>query len=783
VDTLIGTRLGGYTLMRVLGSGGMGTVYLAEDTTIGQQVAIKVVRTDDADYPEATTVARAAERFRQEARAVASLDHLHILPLYRYGEEETVSGTRAYMVMQYRPEGSLWDWLRRRAGLASGESLAAAPRLPAHIPVSWPMSLEEVGEYVRQAASALQYAHDHGIVHRDVKPANFLLRFDANSANPDGEMRVFLLLSDFGLAKFFSSISATSHVFGTPMYMAPEQFDGAALPASDQYALAVMIYYFLAGRPPFEGDPMQLMHRHLSVEPPPIRAFVPTLPQGIESVLVRALAKNPQERFPTIMAFADAFTQQMREVSRPASPLFSLPPRPQEARQKLSSYLPPLNPSDTAGGNNKPATDAGIFAAPLSPNPYASPTPTSDGLHSALTVQSAPSPQATPWVQQEFPTAMVRASNEATVYPLLASTTPAQDAFTPVQSWPSSPLPAPPSSPLQQQTYPAAPPTQGQEVKMGRRDALGWILGGTAVVALGAGVGVYFYVKHEPPGIKYILKGHTGEVTSVAWAPDGALLASASLDATVHLWAANSQQSSVVYRGHSAAVQTVAWRPDGSLLASGSRDKSVQVWTPGGIRTDLFANLGATVSTLAWEKGGVRLFAGTLGSGLHTFVLNSGAVKAPLQHTVIHALALSPNGNMLAIGYSDGILALLDLITRSSVISNTRFGVILSLQWSSDGTMLAVGSADNKASIINIQSQLITSLPHSAAVNGVAWEPAGSARLATVSADGVLRIWSPTGALVSTYKGQAGALSSVAWSASGLAAGAANTTILVFDVR
>src|SRR4249920_2837686 len=108
----------------------MGTVYLAEDATIGQQVAIKIVRSDANDYQDSSSAMRAAERFKQEARAVASLDHLHILPLYRYGEEETSNGKRAYIIMQYRPEGSLWDWLRRRAGLPPGQSFISQTNLP-----------------------------------------------------------------------------------------------------------------------------------------------------------------------------------------------------------------------------------------------------------------------------------------------------------------------------------------------------------------------------------------------------------------------------------------------------------------------------------------------------------------------------------------------------------------------------------------------------------------------------------------------------------------------------
>ncbi len=113
--------------MRLLGSGGMGAVYLAEDPDIGQQVAIKLVRTDTSDFLDAVCAAAAAEHFKQEARAVASLDHLHILPLYRYGEEETSSGKRAYIIMQYCPEGSLWDWLRRRAGPVQGVPIRMRP--------------------------------------------------------------------------------------------------------------------------------------------------------------------------------------------------------------------------------------------------------------------------------------------------------------------------------------------------------------------------------------------------------------------------------------------------------------------------------------------------------------------------------------------------------------------------------------------------------------------------------------------------------------------------------
>src|SRR5262249_34754181 len=205
----------------------MGAVYLAEDQSVGQQVAIKIVRTEDDDFADMFSEEEAIERFKQEARAIATLDHLHILPLYRYGEEMMFGSVRAYMVMQYRPEGSLSDWLRKRAGQKLGEHSSVSDPgtispLPAGMPTNWPLSVTEAADYLQQASSALQYAHDHGIIHRDVKPANFLLRFDKNNAA--NITNAFLLLSDFGLAKFFSSGTATSYALGTPIYMAPEQF-------------------------------------------------------------------------------------------------------------------------------------------------------------------------------------------------------------------------------------------------------------------------------------------------------------------------------------------------------------------------------------------------------------------------------------------------------------------------------------------------------------------------------------------------------------------------------
>jgi serine/threonine protein kinase len=277
--SLEGSHIGRFRLLRLLGRGGMGEVYLAEDDQLRRQVAIKVIQ---ADYPDPD----ATRLFLREARAIAMLNHSHILPLFDFGEA-TVHGTiLTYMVMPFCQEGTLAAWMQRHRNTAL-------------------LSPQDVGFLVQQAASALQYAHNRQIVHQDVKPSNFLIR-----GSEDASGRPDLMLADFGVSKSTSATASVSQsVRGTPAYMAPEQWEGTPVPATDQYALAILAYDLLTGHPPFQGGLGQVMYQHLHVIPPPPSTLNPRLPVDVDTVMQHALAKKPEERFGSISAFARAFEQ------------------------------------------------------------------------------------------------------------------------------------------------------------------------------------------------------------------------------------------------------------------------------------------------------------------------------------------------------------------------------------------------------------------------------------------------------------------------------------------
>jgi len=253
-----------YQLESLLAHGGMSVVYLARDIQTDQQVAIKLVHASEHDY---------YERFQREAKTLASLENEHILPIFDYGEYDSWF----YMTMPYIEHGSLRDRLEKGA-----------------------LPLQEAEMIFSQLVDAVQYAHNRGILHRDIKPSNILLR--------DGK---HVYLADFGLVKHIeemSDLTQTNSLLGTPEYMAPELSERPATASSDIYALGVVLYFMLAGRVPFKSNtPLGVYWKHLHEYPVAPSTYNQALSPATDQVVLRALAKEPEQRFQSAKALLAAY--------------------------------------------------------------------------------------------------------------------------------------------------------------------------------------------------------------------------------------------------------------------------------------------------------------------------------------------------------------------------------------------------------------------------------------------------------------------------------------------
>jgi serine/threonine protein kinase len=278
-------QIGNYRIIRWIDRGGFAHIYLGEHIYLGTQVAIKILNT--------TLTVDDRNGFLTEARTISRLVHSHIVRVLDFGNHTGVP----FLVMDYAPNGSL------------RQQYPQGTRLPLQTTVS----------YVKQIASALEYAHNHKLIHRDIKPENILLGHDNQ-----------LLLSDFGIAVVaHSSLSQSmQEVVGTVAYMSPEQVEGKPRPASDQYALAILVYEWLCGERPFHGSLTEIATQQLLANPPSLREKAPDIPPTVEEVILRALAKNPKQRYSTIDGFAHAFEQASQTIQRTGDPLFPMPESP-----------------------------------------------------------------------------------------------------------------------------------------------------------------------------------------------------------------------------------------------------------------------------------------------------------------------------------------------------------------------------------------------------------------------------------------------------------------------
>ena len=663
-----GQVLGNYRLVRSLGRGGFAEVCLARHVHLDRFAAIKLLYTQ-VDGPD-------VQRFKREARIVADLRHPHIVNILDFGVQD---GRVPYLIMQYAPRGTLRGLYPRGSVLPPAEVL----------------------EYVTQVAQALDFAHSRHVIHRDVKPENMLLAEDDT-----------LLLSDFGIATLFSESGrqVTPHVAGTSAYMAPEQLRGKPHPASDQYALGVVAYEWLCGERPFRGSFPEIAAQHLNATPPPLRTRNPRISPALEEVVHNALAKQPEQRYPTVGDFAADFRAALQSSDRVQYPAPPLPTR--STRRSLDTIL--VQPSSTplSGTRRSPARPRSArdeqFAA--SRKRHVSRRALLLSLGGALALAGTGGTLA--WLSTHHP---ALAPTSTTHSPAGAGRSVAKKAGSATSEPTSTPSPqASIGKILSFHTFASAV------------TSVNWLPKQMNVAAGCADNTTQIW--YVDTNSVQAFQGFTNAVTSVTWSPDGKRLAAGSYDATVRVWDVTNGTHLLTCTGHSSRVYTVAWSPDGKYIASGSADNTVIIWNA------------------------------TNGNPIYTYQKHSNWVRS---------VAWSPNGNYIASGGHDGTVQVWSPTTKKTVYTFTRPGIVIyTVAWSPDGKRIASGNFEGTVDVWDALDgrNSYSYSQHSDSIFAVAWSPDGK-RIASGSADTTVRVWDALdGGNTFNFRGHQGTVDGLSWS-------------------
>jgi len=573
--------LGGFRLQRCLGEGAFGRVYLAHDPHLDRPVALKVVRPEFLHSPEHV------RRFQREARAAANLRHPHIVAVHDAGQD----GDHHFIVADFIQGSSLEA---RLADLPEGKTLPG----------------REAVQIVRKLAEALAYAHQRGVVHRDVKPANVLLDERGEPA-----------LTDFGLAsrdEGESNRSQDGRILGTPAYMAPEQCIGKPEAASDQYSLGVMLFELLAGQRPFEGSNVAqflYLHQHQAA-PSPCR-FRPQLPRDLETICLKCLEKEPARRYAGCGDLAEDLRRWLDGEPIRARRL--------SWKERLWRWAK-KNPALAATGTL--AAGAVLWVVVVQTiNAETQRRLNSDLSRSNRDLESANASLVAETAAKEKANRELRDETAAKIYQLRMGLY-------------SQAIPRAEQA-LEERDF-----VRAEEILVSQPvEVRGWEWG---------------HLLSWSERLNRTMKGHTGGVLSVAWSPDNKHLASASADHTVKVWDSSSGKELLSLKGHSATVHSVAWSPDNKRLASasGSWDDTVKVWdSSSGKELLSFKGHAGAVFSVAWSPVDKRLASASYDHTVKVWDSSSGQELLTFKGHIsqVNSVAWSADGKRLASIGKDGV--------------------------------------------------------------------------------------------------------------------------------
>jgi FOG: WD40 repeat len=669
-----GQRIGSYNIVDPLGQTRFGHIYLGQQVQQHVQVIIEVFQpllTKDLE-----------ESFLTQVHTLMKLEHPHILPLRDTGVQNHIP----FLVVDAAP----YRTLRQLYPQGSRQSLAAL--LP----------------YLKQIASALHYAHAHGVLHGDLRLENILLDSDNN-----------ILLVGFLIAAIVQNQERTGQQQTALLPLAPEQTQGKASPASDQYALAVLVYELLSGSLPFsESSTRQPLPVSL------LKLNVPDLSPGVDRVVMKALDENPARRFADVVAFVHALEEEC-EASRIA----------EDATVLVSTKE--INAQSVQDEASEITEDATLLLPTKEINTRRVQDEASRTAADATVHLSAKQVNAQKEQQDEIVPRRPQ--------PLSVRSQRAQRGDTPMLSRRSFAI--------------------GLISLAALSGAGGWYLlsrrlaASATPVSTGAGTAPSAQRKTVQNKNVLVFTGHLASVNAVAWSPDGQLIASASDDTYVQIFRASSGERTVLYSGHKEEVVTVGWSPDGRFIASGGQDATVQVWqAANGNRQLTYRGHTDRVNSLSWSNDSQLVASGSDDKSVQVWQASNGNLAFDfLGHTAgVLCVGWQPNNSSVASGSWDGTLrdwATMQhgshFATGSQIFDYGGHGKneVNALSWSPNGSLIASAGADRTVQIssgVDGTPQLpFFSSPSQASANpilSVAWSPDGSA-IASGDTAGNVYVW------------------------------------------